>query len=265
MKPPSNPLELAIAGGPLHLYRMMNQFTTVLCPVTAVAKRRWVVLLLMSAAACGGNDPASVTPAPTVPGPVAPVRYTVSGTVMERTPQGARPAEGAHISLWFQESKSRGFRIDGTTTDAGGRYRLVDVPKGFLVPFAQKSGYDQPCSAATSISSDATVDMELVPSESPLPPTTGASPTLSGVVFETTPEGARVAIPGVRINWGGDLNVATTHSDAAGRYAFCHLPTTDELPGLFSEILAFKEGYAGFDLLVPLYGSMAMDLEMKKR
>jgi hypothetical protein len=147
-------------------------------------------------------------------------------------------------------------------TDADGRYRLVDVPKGFIVLFAFKLGYDHPCAATVSLSADASVDMEIVSPESPSLPTTVTSPTLSGTVFETTSEGRR-PITGARIYWGGDLPVAITTSDAAGRYALCHLPTSDEL-AFFSELIAVKTGYASIDLSIPIHGDMSLDLEMKR-
>ena len=104
--------------------------------------------------------------------------------------------------------------------------------------------------------------MEIVSPDSPSSPTTGTSPTLSGTVFETTLEG-RQPIPGARIYWGGDLPVAITTSDAAGRYALCHLPTSDEL-AFFNELGAVKTGYASIDLSVPIQGDMSLDLEMKR-
>ena len=231
---------------------MTSQYTTTVLDL-AMAKRCCGVLLLMSAAACGGSDPVPVAPAPTV--------HAVSGIVMEHTAQGLRPSAGATVCAWVQQEKV-GFTLGrDVTTDAEGRYRLVDVPDGFIVLFAFKLGYDRPCAATVSLKADAAVDMQIVAPDSVSSPTTGASPTLSGTVFETTSEGRR-PIAGARINWGGDMPVALTTSDAAGHYALCHLPTSDQLP--FSEVFAVKTGFKLLDVVIPLHGDTSLDLEMKR-
>lgn len=213
------------------------------------------LFLLLFTVACG--DRGSVGPPTTGPSPAptpTPVGSVVSGVVLERTSQGARPVPGATVSLLFP--------VRQTATDAAGRYRFAGVPDGFFVLQAWKGiGFDQPCGATVHLTADATIDIELVPQDSPSLSMALGSPILSGVVFETTSEGRR-PVPGARIFLGGDIDpvIATTTSNADGRYLLCRLPV-----GVSTYVDAAKSGYASTNLPLQIQGDAVVDIEMIKR
>ena len=85
-------------------------------------------------------------------------------------------------------------------------------------------------------------------------------PTLSGVVFETTPEGRR-PVAGALVGLGGDNDpwLAGVTTDADGRYLFCRLPV-----GESTHVWASKTGYAVTDVNVQIDGSGQRDLEISR-
>jgi hypothetical protein len=188
--------------------------------------------------------------------------HVVAGVVREIASQGAIPVAGAIVYAWVQQSRM-GFNIGSQPTDAGGHYRFVDVPSGILSLLASKSGYDQPC-AATVDSADATVDIDLVPQNSPSPLLMGGSPTLSGVVFETTSEGRQpVAGASMTLSWYGDVDFATTTSDANGRYLLCRFPAG--MPTFSSAVIwANKSGYKEASRDIQIQTDTVLDLELKR-
>jgi hypothetical protein len=178
----------------------------------------------------------------------------LSGVVS--TAQG--PVKGADISVWVSQSNS-GRHFGVVTTDAQGRYSLNGVPQGFVVMYASRGGYTQPCAATLAFNMNATLNIELVSLDSPLPPRTIAAPTLSGIVFETT-EGGRRPIGGVDIlmEWLPDLVTATTRTDAEGRYLLCGVPTGH------IDVSALKVGYGITDVAVQFQSDAVLDLELKR-
>jgi len=188
----------------------------------------------------------------------------LSGAVSESTLQGARPIEGARIGVWVQEV-GFGHALGGGTTDAEGHYRISGLPDSFILLYASKDGYLQPCAATVTLRADSALDIALVSEASlsgasPSAPMAAVSPTLSGGVFETTPEG-RQPVEGVEIevDWLPDLVTATTRSDAAGRYLLCSLPTG------FIDVFASKLGYELTDVAVQFNSDTVLDLEMKRQ
>jgi hypothetical protein len=148
------------------------------------------------------------------------------------------------------------------TTDAAGVYRFTGVPNGFVILLTYNiRGYYQPCAATVSLSADAAVGIDLVSPDSPLLLITSGSPTLFGIVFETTSDGRR-PVAGAEIYLGGDFDpvIATTVSNAVGRYLLCRLP-----PGVRSHISASKPGYATADVAVQILDDTALNVEMVKR
>ena len=213
------------------------------------------LFLVLFTVAC--RDRGSVGPPITGPSPApnpTPVGSIVSGVVLERTPQGTRPVPGAIVFLLFP--------VRQTTSDVAGRYRFAGVPDGFFVLQASKGPeYDQPCGATVHLTADVTIDIELVPQDSPSLSMTLGSPILSGVVFETTSEGRR-PVPGARLFLGGDFDpvIATTTSNADGRYLLCRLPV-----GVSTYLDAAKSGYASTNLPLHIQRDAVVDIEMIKR
>jgi hypothetical protein len=93
-------------------------------------------------------------------------------------------------------------------TDSQGGYNLAGVPAdSFVVAYAGDSGYEQPCAATLTLRGDDVINLDLVNmascSRSSVGRSTGAvSPTLSGVVFETTAEG-RLPIADAHVFFSG--------------------------------------------------------------
>jgi hypothetical protein len=79
------------------------------------------------------------------------------------------------------------------------------------------------CAVHPTIDGDTTADIELV--QAGVQPTTYGSPTLSGVVFETSNRRRPVAgTPVLYSSYGHDGADVYTRTDADGRYNFCGLP-----------------------------------------
>jgi hypothetical protein len=79
------------------------------------------------------------------------------------------------------------------------------------------------CAVHPTIDGDTTADVELV--QAGILPSTYASPTLSGVVFETS--NGRRPVGGVPILYSSNSHDGAdvyTRTDADGRYNFCRLP-----------------------------------------
>jgi hypothetical protein len=115
-------------------------------------------------------------------------------------------------------------------TDADGRYVVHDLPHGYSVRLQAGTlfypGWLHPCGAAALMNADAVVDIEVVDSAE-APRTIRDSPRISGVVYESTPEGRR-PIAGASVGyeplcWTGEFPSAWTRTDANGRYELCRL------------------------------------------
>ncbi|HEU5258192.1 MAG TPA: hypothetical protein VFU28_19535 [Vicinamibacterales bacterium] len=196
-----------------------------------------LVISVMLISACGGSDygsgqPSSPSPvpsssaAPAVPTTV-PAGFQLSGTVFETTAQGSRAVSGGRIFFWI--GSLYGGQI---VVDASGRYVIPGLGAAPIVrltwmPDLQMSelGFHQPCPANVAMpSADTHRDIEVVRSDSP-----GFrydSPTLSGVVYESTADGRR-PLPHTRVLYSIDASSgfdAYTDTDADGRYILCRIP-----------------------------------------
>jgi Carboxypeptidase regulatory-like domain len=220
------------------------------------------LLVILTALACGGSPPPSA-PAPAVPtgqGTSAPMR-TLSGVVSDSIPPGGRPVPGAIISTFYTAGSS-GRHGGDAATDAEGRYRVAAPDGVFALLTVDKAGYVQPCAATATVAGDTTLDIQLVPDAAAaagVPPGLRAvSPTVSGVVFESTPEG-RQPVAGARIVAERllDLTMATTITDAAGRYLLCAIPQ--------GSVGITATGPGGFlaEAAVVVTGDTVLDLEIK--
>jgi hypothetical protein len=223
------------------------------------------LLLLVSACDRGPIRYPSASPTPLPAGEQPPLHgFTISGVVSEMTEGGARPVPRAAVSAWVQLDRA-GYHFGHPTADNEGRYRFAGMPPGaFIVLYAYKDGFRQPCAAALTISADTVRDIEVV-SESalaaanPLAAMTAPSPRVSGVVFETTAQG-RQPVEGVDIylEWLPDLVTATSRTDRHGRYLLCGLP-----PG-GGAVAAVKPGYAIAWGHVPGDRDTVLDLDIRR-
>jgi hypothetical protein len=209
---------------------------------------------------------APAPPTAPVPPPPSPALANVSGTVWIHDAGGVRPYAGASVFAWVEIN--RGARSMGrAVTDADGRYLFRPETGSVLRIFANYSEY-QPCAVTLDVSGDLTHDVHIVSNRNQL----GArlpqallsqSPTLSGVVFEVTPEGRRV-LSDVHVTFdgtggGADLVTASTLTDSDGRYVLCGL-SRDKTGALFVS----KPDYHPFFKSVQLTGAITtLDVELQ--
>jgi hypothetical protein len=189
------------------------------------------VCIVLLASAC--NDRVSdlsrlATPTQTMTAPT-PTVYTVSGVVSE----GARPIEGASVGAWIGSNGS-GYGYSGapgpTLTDAAGYYQLRVPAQMKAWVGASKAGYVQQCAAPqVTVLGDTRVDVQLV-SRANLSASTAQAPVaglraVSGVIFEVTGAGKQ-PVAGAYVDFEpiSDYPMASTFSDAAGRYLLCGVP-----------------------------------------
>jgi hypothetical protein len=210
----------------------------------AITRRAAGLCLLLVLSACSEELRPSPT-APTVPNvpstPIAPT-FTLSGVITERF--SGRPVDGARVwvepfSLVLVRSwPPAGMRT--TPSDRTGRYTISGIPSlgPAWVSTAQTWGdafrapYVHQCVTTVTIEGDAMLDLsissttDLVALNASTGPTPPNSRTVSGTVFEITPDGRQPA-GNVWVGWeasgSGDL-MSETRSDAAGHYRICGLP-----------------------------------------
>ncbi len=223
-----------------------------------------VVLL---ATACGDTRP-PVEPSPNPSPPITPPpvgNLSVTGVVYESTGAGRRPLGDVAIDISVEyQSWPATIR-----TDADGRYvrsfRAVRVRSSSLrrsqvqpasrVPIADTNG-DQD----VYLVSNDTLSITGVPSSMPI-----AQPTLTGLVFERTPQGIEpVAGAHVVLDFTGGMGwapSATTNTDAAGRYLLCNVV---DITGFGLYALVSKPGYGQLYVPVPRASTGSFDVELRR-
>jgi hypothetical protein len=250
------------------------------------------IVVLASVAAIAvlraAREPIESSPVPaTQPTPTASAQpsaplHGVTGTVFEMVAGVRRPVpnvpvdvhvfhSGGGYSLWY----ALGHPI---TADANGQFSAsllnsypacapcgsaADLGDSFLVLAVAKSGYVQPRAATVTLHQGAVVDIELVElqnASAPLLPSPADSPTISGVVYETTPNGRR-PVPGalVTVEWTEDVTTATTQTNADGRYWLGRIPAGR--PEVY--MYASKPGYRLTEITVTHTTDVVVDLELK--
>lgn len=182
--------------------------------------------ICLALAACEKASQVPTTPSGPETSFSPPYSFALSGVVFETTAQGLRPLPNADMEGWVESARS-GYSIRVDRTDAAGRYSIPAVPADSLVfvTASSRSGLYQACAATARMTADAVLDVELVSTAAPRRTIQG-SPTLSGVLFETTPQGKTPIAGGwVYYDWGClDGAVASAPTDAQGRYELCRLP-----------------------------------------
>jgi hypothetical protein len=226
-----------------------------------------MVFLVLLGTACQHTTPAPTTPSPTAPS-------SLSGVVYESTSGGRRPLAGAGIDVSPEDQQWS----PETTTDADGHYEVSsaamhpDPGSGLpvnLKVIATKAGYSQPCRAPMASATNGVLDIDLVSDE--VLSTTGvpssmpiAQPTLSGLVFEQTPQGPRpIPAAWVGISTWGDHDSAATRSDATGRYLLCGVYDTRRYGFEFG---AGASGYVGVEGWFNIFSTQvtSFDIELKR-
>ena len=203
-------------------------------------RRLLAASLLVWLAGCNDSRPTSPGP----PSPPVPQSYVVSGTVFETVDGISRPAAGRRVDLYMNgicEQIIPGLacareKAEVVETDQNGRYAVqVHVPDSrplspkpvvFVTGAGLHARGQQPCLASALIDKDTTIDVEVFPVDSATTPPPSASPMITGVVYETTPQG-RKPVRGVwahlQVGVADSYPVAKTQTDDAGRFFFCRV------------------------------------------
>jgi hypothetical protein len=178
---------------------------------------------------------------------------------------------GAEVAIWINLASPRaGYAAGQPISDASGHFSLSNEPVGTALIFAYKDGWRQPCATVFDITGNTSHDVLLVSDPSyvgaALPAALTTAPSLTGIVYETTPAG-RVPVAGasVGVEVEPDLPTATTMTDANGRYLMCGLPSgTKGFPALLG-LSAGKDGYGTADVATTLSGPVTtLDVEIRK-
>ena len=170
--------------------------------------------------------------------------------------------------------KENGDRIrhGAVTSDATGHFVVDGLPNATIYLQTDLVGYDEPCSSTLYLNgADATTNLEMVSKSHPLPELATTLPSITGVVYEMTPNG-RQPIAGAWIDYDVDggmgLVEATTTTDANGRYAICNLSSLFEKftgMGHIQEVAAGKTGYEWTWQDMYVAGAMQVDFELKPK
>ena len=210
------------------------------------------------------------TPYPGLPGPtflpVSCVTHTITGTITELGPQGQRPVEGARVYVHLY-APHRGGHWMSDVTGADGRYELWGIfTDAIAVLTVGTNGlHVQPCVHQVTVTSDMSLDIEIVPrsaggTAASAAARRGKGPFLTGVVFGQGPDGTRVPIPDAMV-WF-DNTVAITITDEDGRYVVCGIPVGSH------ELEATAAG--GYDISknparrIDIAGDTTLDVELKR-
>lgn len=158
------------------------------------------ILISLSLVVMGlGCSPAGPSPSPPQPPPPPPppaATFTLSGTVVEVTAEGTKPALGIQVSVTPALRAS---------TDDAGNYSIAGMSVGNHV-VQITSLFHEPLTRSVRIDSDTRLDIQVVR----LPIF-----TLSGTVFEVL-DGVRVPVSGVHVENSNIHDMTTT--DEAGAY-----------------------------------------------
>jgi len=233
-------------------------------------------LLAWLVAGCGS----SVATPPTTPSqPSQPATYVVSGTVTETVNGVSRPAAGRKVDIYIspticdsgQPNKpclpENGAVVE---TDQNGRYTapVTVLPKTlvYVAGAGIHAAGQQPCLASALVDKDTIIDVEVFPVGSSLTPPPSASPMISGLVYETTPQGrkpVRGVVAWLEVGWADAYLAAKTQTDDAGRFFFCRVNAPVRMGvSRYQDMVAagYKDGVA----FIPGTGDMFFEIEVKR-
>ena len=209
---------------------------------------------------CGGSSTVTA-PSPTPP-IASPFVTSLTGTVVERTPQGERPLGGA--SVWGQvlsgQFPGSNWTLGQVGSDEFGRYELRGLAPGArLQVMAFKEGYFQQCAAEITLGERPHLDLPLVAeanlssSRDSVPPSPPEFRIVTGVVYEPTTEGRR-GVANRLVFYEGFDPVAVTRTDDQGRFLICGVPQ--------SRTVLIAEAFGG-GITVPPGGDVDIEIEAK--
>jgi hypothetical protein len=197
----------------------------------------------------------------------------LTGIVFETTEQGRRPVSSARVVVVdLLDGPYGDYGWSEVSSDASGRFSIASLPRGRPVKVTayvgpngglwNQSSLFQVCAVHPTIDGDTTADVELV--QAGIRPTTYGSPTLSGVVFETSK--GRRPVAGAPVLYssnnhdGADVYARTDH---AGRYSFCRLPlgTGYVLVGCAGAVTPFP-GFRYTKTHVEVQGDTVLDIDV---
>ena len=224
-------------------------------------------------------EPSSiVTPSPSsatalVQQPSAQTRPVLTGVVFQNTGQGRRPVSDARVYVVDLVDGPYGdFPWYEVLSDPNGRFSLATPFSGRAVKITaydgpgsglwNQSGLSQLCAVHPTIAGDTTADIELV--QAGVRPMTYDSPTLSGVVFETSKGRRPVAgTPVLYSSYGHDGADVYTTANAEGRYNFCSLPLGSGyvLAGCSGAVTLFP-GFRYTRVPVEIRGDTVLDVDI---
>jgi hypothetical protein len=213
------------------------------------------------------------TPYPGLPSssffPTSCVTHTITGTITELGPQGQRPVEGARVYVHLYAPHRSGHWMSDVT-GADGRYELWGIFTDAIAVLTVGKGdslnwYRQPCVHEVTVTSDMSIDIEIVPQSAGgaaanAAARRGTGPFLTGVVFGQGPDGTRAPIPDAMVFL--DNAFATTITDADGRYVLCGIRRGSH------EFAATAAG--GYDISknpprkIDIVADMTLDIELKR-
>lgn len=155
----------------------------------------------------------------------------MTGSVVERTPQGTRAISDAAVNLWVDAGRygySYWWANGQVHSGADGSFQLPNLPAASGLAAVWKEGYVQQCAApALSLSANPNLEVSLTaranlmidPQEVPA---SVPGRVVSGRILENGPSGTQ-PVAGAFIDFEPipDYPAASTYSDAAGRYLLC--------------------------------------------
>jgi hypothetical protein len=223
-------------------------------------------LIVLFAVTClvGCMSQGPVVPSEPVPGPPSGNFTLWEGTVWAHGETGVAPARGIRLGGWLEDSSGCGGTRGFITADVHGRFQVA-LPEGARRIRLFNGEHLQPCAVTVELggrSPDVHLVVDLQRLGAHLPADLQSlQPTLSGVVFEQTPEGPR-PLAGVRVELdavhGLGVPIATTVTDADGRYVLCAVPY---LPGLV--LFASTAGFPLFEASVEPTRTV-LDIELRR-
>jgi hypothetical protein len=155
----------------------------------------------------------------------------MTGSVVERTPQGTRPVGDAGVNLWVDMGRyaySYWWANGQVHSGADGSFQLPNLPGGSGLLQTWKDGYVQQCAApAVSLDTNPNLQAELVARTNLIVdpqqiPASVPGRIVSGRILEDGPSGTQpVAGASIDFETIPDNPAASTYSAADGRYLLC--------------------------------------------
>ena len=246
-----------------------------------MSKQLAALALILLATACSnqGSQPAGSGPSPVPPVTATPPNgpFTFTGVVFESVAGGRQPVAGVNFDRFVLGANNSTTFHGSSTTDAQGRFTVPNLEPdtqlaarvySFRSDPAGRVWY-QPCAAPARMTSNATVEIELVRNWN-VPRTHRTSPRLSGRLFNgQLPDGSlypadgRIASyrPGAcRTRGAPELALALTGAD--GGYELCRLPR-----GTGCLTITPASGYWDYDTAIvelEIEGDSVFDLDLDR-